>query len=145
MLQGAFAPPYWPAFPAHKLGSISLCGGERSNCAHPQNMSLGKNIRSPGSAACQLLCELGSCEGLCRLREGEIWAPASEINTGTASIHANTFISPPKFLHAASQVLSLIFSQSALACHSEPEAARNQPFARGCCRNEQISPINRNE
>src|SRR5580693_5709028 len=34
MLQGAFAPPYCPAFPAQRLGSISLCGGARSSCAH---------------------------------------------------------------------------------------------------------------
>src|SRR6202051_1506230 len=61
-LQGAFTPPYCPALPAQRLGSISLCGGAKSNCAQPQNMSRGKNMRSPGPASCQLPCEEVVCE-----------------------------------------------------------------------------------
>src|SRR5580693_9470779 len=77
MLQGAFAPPYCPAFPAQRLGSISLCGGARSNCAHPQNMSLGKNILGWDAAFCAL--------------------PKAEIDKRNASIHTNVFIQPPEF------------------------------------------------
>src|SRR5438874_9755204 len=45
-LHGAFTPPKLPASARHRLGSISLCGGAISNCAYPQSVSDGKNIRS---------------------------------------------------------------------------------------------------
>src|ERR1039457_4846623 len=47
-------PPNWPAFAAHRLGSVSLCGGVISNCAHPQYQSLGKNMRSELAAGLAL-------------------------------------------------------------------------------------------
>src|SRR5208283_2428493 len=85
MLHGAFTPPYCPAFPAQMLGSISLCGGARSNCAHPQNMSRGKNIRGWASASCELL----AAGALCAL-------PQTGIDKRNARIHTNVFIRPPK-------------------------------------------------
>src|SRR2546423_15233945 len=84
MLHGAFTPPYCPALAAQRLGSISLCGGARSNCAQPQNMSRGKNMRSLASAACQLICEGESCALV-----------KTEISTGTATTQINFFIKPP--------------------------------------------------
>src|SRR5208282_5496033 len=84
MLHGAFTPPYCPALPAHRLGSISLCGGARSNCAHPQNMSRGKNIRSPASASFEVFA--GGV--LCVL-------PETETKTTNVRIHDNVFIPPP--------------------------------------------------
>src|SRR5271163_4169489 len=86
MLHGAFTPPYCPAFPAQMPGSISLCGGARSNCAHPQSISLGKNIRGCGFASCEALAGAAVCA-----------LPTTEINRGTTRIHANVFIQPPKF------------------------------------------------
>src|SRR5579872_606541 len=101
MLHGAFAPPYCLAFPAHRFGSISLCGGSRSSCAHPQNMSLGKNIRSPGSALCHVPYELEDWDGLedwevsvCKSADGPC-ACAIEIMSRTARIQNHFFISPP--------------------------------------------------
>src|SRR5262249_29650153 len=46
--QGAFFPPKLPASAAHRFGSISLWGGAISNCAYPQKVSDGKNMRSAG-------------------------------------------------------------------------------------------------
>src|ERR1700722_11127577 len=83
MLHGAAAPPYWPAFPVHKFGSISLCGGARSNWAHPQNMSLGKNMRSSELRLKLTSDELVDC------------AAARGIRTEMARIHAHCFIVPP--------------------------------------------------
>src|SRR5580698_2275630 len=88
MLQGAFTPPYWPALPAQMLGSISLCGGARSNCPHPQNISRGKNIRSspPDPAEGAEGAELSA-------------RPRPHISTGNARIQVNFFIffvQPPK-------------------------------------------------
>src|SRR6266481_766231 len=45
-LHGALAPPKLPALEAQMFGSISLCGGATSNCAYPQRVSDGKNMRS---------------------------------------------------------------------------------------------------
>src|SRR5579864_7637027 len=103
MLQGAFAPPYCPALPAHRLGSISLCGGARSNCAQPQNMSWGKNMRSSAPGTCQAPCELAwevacefACEVLPAAREVEVCAPVTpEISASNARIQVHAFISPP--------------------------------------------------
>src|SRR5580658_2825451 len=86
MLQGAFTPPYCPAFPAQMPGSISLCGGARSTCAHPHSMSLGKNVRGWGFVSCESLAGAAVCA-----------LPTTEINRGTARIHANVFIQPPEF------------------------------------------------
>src|SRR5580698_7499637 len=96
MLHGAAAPPYWPAFPVHKFGSISLCGGARSNWAHPQSMSLGKNIRSFGLASCQLPCELLLLGLSCVLNEPVACATASELRTRSVTANAHFVISPPK-------------------------------------------------
>src|SRR5579863_7443849 len=101
MLHGAFTPPYCPALPAQRLGSISLCGGARSTCAHPHNMSRGKNMRSPAPASCHVPCELVSAEScVCVLSEEETCACAREIEikTGRTRIHAHFFISPPNLL-----------------------------------------------
>ena len=38
--------PTIPASARQRLGSISLCGGARSNCPYPQKVSRGRNIRS---------------------------------------------------------------------------------------------------
>src|SRR5277367_5707521 len=93
MLQGSLIPPFCATFPAQIFGSISLCGGARSSCAQPQNMSRGKNIRSVVPASCHLPCELGSGE----LMDADVCAPARiEVNPRTASIQAHFFISPPK-------------------------------------------------
>src|ERR1700677_38455 len=94
MLHGALTPPYCPALPAQMLGSISLCGGARSNCAHPQNMSLGKNIRSSD-------CEIETAEfcvpELCELPAGgALCAPHNvRVNRGNTRIHSDVFIPPP--------------------------------------------------
>src|ERR1700683_2147769 len=103
MLQGAFTPPYWPALPAQRFGSTSLCGGARSNCAHPQNISRGKNIRDGGSAFWGVLTDCVVCDRL-----------KTETNTGNARIHANIFIPPPKICkpHGNSEV-----------CPARPSAA----------------------
>src|SRR5882762_4664278 len=88
MLQGAFTPPYCPALPAHIFGSISLWGGARSNCAHPQKVSRGNNIRSCSEPLC------GSPSG-----GSEFCALTSiDISMGTARIHVNLFITPPEFM-----------------------------------------------
>src|SRR5580698_8361963 len=105
-------PPLAAASPEQRLGSISLCGGARSNCAQPQNMSRGKNMRSPESAAYWLGCELalgelvlgaalscGSREELSDAFTGaEICAPANDISTGTVNHHAQRFIMPPRIV-----------------------------------------------
>src|ERR1700733_9940968 len=96
MLQGALAPPYWYAFPAQRLGSISLCGGAKSTCAQPQNMSRGKNIRSPAPASCHVPWEVACGSLACVLSDWETCAPANEISTGTARIHTHSFITPPR-------------------------------------------------
>src|SRR5947207_8688733 len=76
-LQGASAPPKLPAFEAHRFGSISLCGGATSNCAYPQRVSDGKNMRS--------------CFGAFNS-----WA-CNPVNGSTkAASNANDFIQPPK-------------------------------------------------
>src|SRR3974390_527090 len=55
-------------------------------------MSRGKNIRSFEFASCHVPCELVSCEA----RDEETCAPANEMSTGTARIHAHFFMEPPK-------------------------------------------------
>src|SRR5271157_3064105 len=93
MLHGALTPPYCPALPAQMPGSISLCGGARSNCAHPQNVSRGKNIRGWASA---------SCGGV--LASGALWARLKTgIDTENARIHTNVFIHPPEFCIACGE------------------------------------------
>ena len=87
MLHGALTPPYCPALPAQMFGSISLCGGAKSNCAHPQNMSGGKNVLSPLPESCG------------EFADGEFCAlPRVQINRGNTRIQANVFIPPPNFL-----------------------------------------------
>src|SRR5271168_5365037 len=92
MLQGAFTPPYCPAFPAQMPGSISLCGGARSNCAQPHSMSLGKNIRGWGFATGESLEGVAVCA-----------LPKTEISRGNTRIHANVFIQPPKLYVACGE------------------------------------------
>src|SRR5579864_1239061 len=101
MLQGAFAPPSTYEFPAHRLGSISLWGGAKSNCAQPHNISFGKNIRSFGPASCQMP-ELAEEPLPLLLTDAEVCVCATEIEikTGTARIQAHFFIAPPKLNRA---------------------------------------------
>src|SRR6266853_6338719 len=88
MLQGAFTPPYCPALPAHIFGSISLWGGAKSNCAHPQKVSRGRNIRSCSGP----LCSSPSCGGeFCALT-------SIYISIETARIHVSLFITPPNLV-----------------------------------------------
>src|SRR5580700_4517903 len=80
------------------LGSISLCGGARSNCPQPQNMSWGKNMRSSRPESGEALAD------------AEVWArPKLQMSTGSTRIHPKLFIHPPKIcasLNAKPCVLS---------------------------------------
>src|ERR1700733_822550 len=117
MLQGAFTPPYCPALPAQMLGSISLCGGARSNCAHPQNMSRGKNIFS--SLAVAWVPESCGAVG-----DGELCARLNvQISRGNTSTHVNVFIPPPKVC-CFKKLLPLIDATTAVAERSTDEANR---------------------
>src|ERR1700722_2029469 len=89
------------------LGSISLCGGARSNCPHPQNMSRGKNMRSPRPESGEALAD------------AEVWArPKLQMSTGSTRIHAKLFIHPPKIC------VSLKARPCVLSQHAETSVRR---------------------
>src|SRR5208283_4204585 len=123
MLHGAFTPPYCPALPAQMLGSISLCGGARSNCAHPQNMSRGKNILSPLAAFCEEFADGESCA-----------MPKVQINRGNKRIPANFFIPPPKFLFQHSLLLSPRVPPPTISMGSRPSSEERNIVT--CCRSQ---------
>src|SRR5258708_4803213 len=119
MLQGAFTPPYWPALPAQILGSISLCGGARSNLAQPHSISRGENKRSWEATAFPTPLEDGSLLALKNVA----------IRTGSTTINTSLFIHPPKFVCTDSFVLrsGKIAPAGALAHPSVAGGSRPSP------------------
>src|SRR5580704_19696784 len=106
------------------LGSISLCGGARSNCPQPQNMSRGKNMRSSRPESGEALAG------------AEVWArPKLQMSTGRTRIHAKLFIHPPK-IGVSLKTKSCVLSQ-----HSKTDVRQTGSPAVGPRQAEHCNPL----